>query len=101
MAQTQYTLFLFNTQQYLRSLKAPNSCFIWSMLHLTRLSHFIAQEEIPDCARWNERCKTSLIHSGNPEASSYSHYCITTAWMPQTELEAPLWYALSGSSHEI
>jgi len=71
------------------------------MLHLTRLSHFTAQEEIPDCAHWNERCKTSLIHRGNPEASSLSHYCIATARMPQTELEAPLWYALPISSHEF
>lgn len=79
MAQTQYIQFLFNTQQYLGSLKAPNSCFVWSMLHLTRLSHFIAQEEIPDCARWNERCKTSLIHRGNPEASSVTllyYHCL-------------------------
>lgn len=53
MAQTQYTKFLFNTQQYLGSLKASNSFFIWSMLHLTRLSHFIAKEVIPECAHWN------------------------------------------------
>lgn len=56
-AQTQRRQFLLNSSQYLESLKDPNSCFIWFMLHLTRLSHFIAQEEIPDCAHWNERYK--------------------------------------------
>lgn len=56
-AQTQCRQFLLKSLQYLEGLKDPNSCFIWFMLHLTRLSHFIAQEEIPDCAHWNERYK--------------------------------------------
>lgn len=47
--------FLFNTQQYLGSLRVPISCFIWCVLHLTRLGHFTAQEKIPDYALWNKR----------------------------------------------
>lgn len=67
-AQTQCRQLLLNILQYLESLKDTNSWFIWFMLHLTRLSHFIAQEEIPDCAPWNERSDSQRQPRG-----SHSH----------------------------